>query len=71
MGLEEELVKLAGAPAPGAVELEDLSDHGGRGSVGAGVRSMRAIGETVGPELGVAVEPLVAGLAAGAGTWVT
>ena len=64
VGVEEQLVELAGAPAPGLAELEDLADEGRRGGVGAALGPMRAIGKALGPEAGVALEPLVAGLAA-------
>jgi hypothetical protein len=64
MGVEQELVELAGTPAPGLAKLEDLADHCGRGGMGTLLRPVGAVGETVGAEAGVAVEPLVAGLAA-------
>jgi hypothetical protein len=64
--IEEQLVELAGAPAPGLAELQDLADEGGRGGMGAVLGPMRPIGEALGPESGVALEPLVAGLAADA-----
>jgi hypothetical protein len=50
MSLEEQLVELAGAPAPSCTQLEDLADHRGRRRVGALLRPMGAIGQTVGPE---------------------
>ena len=68
MSLEEELVELAGAPAPMLTELEDLADHCGCRGMRALLGPMRAVGETVGAELGIAVEPFVAGLAADAVT---
>jgi hypothetical protein len=66
VSFEEELVELASAPAPVPAELEDLADHRRGRSVRALLRSVGAIGQAVGPEPGVAVEPLVAGLAADA-----
>jgi hypothetical protein len=63
MRVEEKLVELTGAPAPGPAELEDLADHGGCGGVRAGVGAMGAIGQALGAQTSIAVEPLVAGLA--------
>jgi hypothetical protein len=64
--IEQQLVELAGAPAPVLPELKDLANpRRGRG-VRALLRAMGAIGEAVGPEPGVAVEPRVARLAADA-----
>jgi hypothetical protein len=64
--LEQELVEFASAPAPSLAELEDLANHRRRGRVRALLRAIGAIGEALGPEPGVAVEPLVTGLAADA-----
>jgi hypothetical protein len=47
-------------------QLEDLPDHGRRRGMGTLLGAVRAIGEALRPEAGVAVEPLVAGLAADA-----
>ena len=66
MSFEEQLVEFASAPAPMLTELENLADHRGGGRMRALLGAMRAIGQTVGAEPGVAVEPLVAGLAADA-----
>ena len=55
-----------GAPAPRPTELQDLTNHGRRGGVGTGLRSMGAIAQALGAESGMAIEPLVAGLAADA-----
>jgi hypothetical protein len=66
MSLEQELGELAGAPVPSFTQLEDLADHRGRSRVGALLRPMGAIGQTVRPEALIAIEPLVAGLAADA-----
>lgn len=62
--VEEELVELAGAPAPGLPEGENLADEAGRGRMGAVLGPMGAVGETLGTETSVALEPLIAGLAA-------
>jgi hypothetical protein len=64
--LEQELVEFAGAPAPGLTELQDLANHAGCGGVGALLGPMGAIGQALGAEPGIAVEPFVAGLAADA-----
>jgi hypothetical protein len=66
MRLGQELVECAGPPTPGAAELENLANHRRCCGVWAGVRSMRAIGQTFGPEPGIAAEPLVTRLAADA-----
>jgi len=66
MRLGQELMKLAGAPAPRRAELEDLANHRGCGGVGTLLGPVGAIDQAVGAEPGVAVEPLVAGLAADA-----
>jgi hypothetical protein len=66
VSLEQELVKFAGAPAPGLAELENLANHRRGGGMRTPLGSMGAIGQAVGAEPGVAVEPLVAGLAADA-----
>jgi hypothetical protein len=66
IGVAQELMEFPGAPAPDLAELQDLADHGGRSGVRASVGPMGAIGEAVGAELGVAIEPFVAGLAADA-----
>jgi hypothetical protein len=63
MGLGQQLVQLAGAPAPAPAELEDLPNHRGCGGVGALLRAVGAIGQTLGAQPGIAIEPLVAGLA--------
>jgi hypothetical protein len=60
------LVELAGAPAPVLAELEDLADHRRGSGMGALLGPVRAIGQAVGAEAGVTVEPLIAGLAADA-----
>jgi len=59
--VEQELVELAGAPAPGLSELENLMDDRRLSGVGTLLGPVGAIGEAVGPESGVACEPLVAG----------
>ena len=64
MGLGQELMEFAGTPAPGFAELEDLANHRGRGGVGAGPGPVGAIGQALGTEPSITVEPLVAGLAA-------
>jgi hypothetical protein len=63
---EQELMKLAGTPAPGFAELEDLANHRGGRGMRALLGPVGAIGEAVGPEPGIAIEPLIAGLAADA-----
>ncbi len=64
VGLAQELVELAGPPAPRLSELQDLANHRGRGGMRTWLRSVRAIGQALRAEAGIAVEPLVAGLAA-------
>jgi hypothetical protein len=64
MGLVQELVKFASAPAPMLPQLENLANQGRLGSVRALVGSMGAISEALGTQAGISIEPLVAGLAA-------
>ena len=46
--VEQQLMELAGAPAPGFPELEDRANHRRRGGMGALLGPMGAIGQAVG-----------------------
>ena len=61
--IEQQLMELARAPAPGFPQLENLVDQGGIGRMRTGLGPMRPLEEAIEAGGGIAGEPLIAGLA--------